>query len=40
MKVNKKKLIIHSIILLSMIIACCFDFQLVGALQETTYEYH
>ena len=29
MKVNKKKLIIHGIILLSMIIACCFDFQLV-----------
>ena len=29
MKVNKKNLIIHSIILLAMIIACCFDFQLI-----------
>ena len=29
MKVNKKNLIIHSIILLSMIIACCFNFQLI-----------
>ena len=29
MKVNKKNLIIHSIILLSMIVACCFAFQLI-----------
>ena len=29
MKVNKKKLIIHGVILLAMIIACCFDFRLI-----------
>ena len=29
MKVNKKKLIIHGVILLAMIIACCFEFQLI-----------
>ncbi len=29
MKINKRKLLIHSIILLAMIIACCFNFQLI-----------
>ena len=29
MKVNKKKWMIHGVILLAMIIACCFEFQLI-----------
>lgn len=29
MKVNKKKVMIHGVILQAMIIACCFDFQLI-----------
>ena len=29
MKINKRKLLIHGIILLAMVIACCFKFQLI-----------
>ena len=29
MKINKKKWMIHGVILLAMIIACCFDFQVI-----------